>query len=65
MVEVIDTEGLDEKTIQIIEKPMKFNKYYEENDTLFVELENSKGQIIRIFPERIKDLNQLKIGGHL
>ena len=57
-VEVINTEGLDEDTIKIIEKPMKFNRYWHENDTMFVELENSKGQIIRIFPERIKGLEQ-------
>lgn len=54
-VEVIDTEGLDDDTIQKIEKPMQFNQYWHENDTLFVELENSKRQIIRIFPERIKE----------
>ena len=56
-VEVIDTEGLHEDTIKLIEKPMQFNQYWHENDTMFVELENSKGQIIRIFPERIKEYN--------
>ncbi len=52
-VEVINTEGLDQKTIDKIENPMIFNRWCEENDTTFVELENSKGEIIRVFPERI------------
>ena len=52
-VEVINTDGLDQETIDKIEKPMIFNQWWEENDTTFVELENSKGEIIRVFPERI------------
>lgn len=52
-VEVINTNGLDQETIDKIENPMIFNQWWEENDTTFVELENSKGEIIRVFPERI------------
>lgn len=52
-VKVIDKRGLDKQTIDKIENPMQFNRYYYENDTEFVELENSKGDIVRIFPERI------------
>jgi len=53
-VQVINTDGLDKKTIEKIENTMTFNREWEENDTLFVELQNSKGEIIRVFPERIK-----------
>jgi hypothetical protein len=53
-VEVVNVEGLDNETISKIENPMKFNQWWYENETTFVELENSKGDIIRIFPERIK-----------
>ena len=52
-VEVISTNGLPKKTIDKIESPMKFNQWWNENETTFVELQNSKGEIIRIFPERI------------
>jgi hypothetical protein len=52
-VEVISTEGLDKKTIEKIESPMTFNKWWFENETTFVEIQNSKGEIIRVFPERI------------
>ncbi len=52
-VKVIDTEGLDNNTINLIETIMNFNTYYEDNDTVFVELQNSKGGTVRIFPERI------------
>lgn len=57
-VKVINIEGLDNNTIELIETTMNFNKYYEEDETIFVELENSNGEIIRIFPERIKQLNK-------
>jgi len=53
-VEVVNVDGLDNETIGKIENPMKFNQWWLENETTFVELENSKGDIIRIFPERIK-----------
>lgn len=55
-VKVINTEGLDETTISQIEEVMIYTNNYYENDTLFVELHNSKGEIIKIFPERIKEL---------
>jgi len=56
-VKVINTKGLDELTKSKIEKEMIYLKDYIENDTLFVELKNSKGSIIRVFPERIKYIN--------
>jgi len=52
-VEVISTEGLDKETIEKIESPMTFNQWWFENETTFVEIQNSKGEIIRVFPERI------------
>lgn len=55
-VKVIDTDGLDEATISQIEEVMTYTNDYYENDTLFVELHNSKGKIIRIFPERIQEI---------
>ena len=55
-VKVINTDSLDKETIDKIENPMKFNRWYYENDTKFAEIENSKGDIIRIFPERIKPI---------
>ncbi len=55
-VKVIDTDGLDETTISQIEEVMIYTNDYYENDTLFVELHNSKGEIIRIFPERIQEI---------
>ena len=56
-VEVIDTYGLSEEVISMIEPIMIYTNDYEENETMFVELHNSKNQIIRIFPERIAQLN--------
>jgi hypothetical protein len=53
-VKVIDTDGLDEVTISKIEETMIYVKDYYENDTLFAELQNSKGEVIRIFPERVQ-----------
>jgi hypothetical protein len=55
-VKVIDTVGLDKITISHIEEVMIYTNDYYENDTLFVELQNSKGKVIRIFPERIKEI---------
>ncbi len=53
-VKVIDTNGLDEETISMIEPIMLYSSDYEENETTFVVLHNSKGDTIRIFPERIE-----------
>ena len=58
-VNVIDINGLSEETLSRIEPVMTFNKFYyvdeeDGSDTLFVELENSTGGIVRIFPERVE-----------
>lgn len=53
-VEVIDTWGLDEETISKIEPIMIYTNDYYSDGTQFVELHNSKEEVIRIFPERIK-----------
>lgn len=55
-VKVIDITGLDEKTVSQIEDVMIYTNDYYENETLFVELQNSKREIIRIFPERIQEI---------
>jgi len=55
--QVINTDGLSKEVIQKIETPMKFIRWWEENDTMFCELKNTKGGIIRIFPERIKPVD--------
>ena len=56
-VKVINTDGLDAKTISMIEPTMLYSADYEENETTFVVLHNSKGDTIRIFPERIQPIN--------
>jgi len=50
---VDDIWGLDQETINMIEPTMKFNREFIQDETTFVELENSKGEIICIFPERV------------
>jgi hypothetical protein len=55
-VKVIDTCGLDETTISQIEEVMIYTNDYCENNTLFAELHNSKEEVIRIFPERIREI---------
>jgi hypothetical protein len=59
-IKVINTDSLPKNIIDKIETTMIFTKWWEQNDTMFCQLENSKGDIIRIFPERIKpiDLNE-------
>lgn len=57
IVKVVDTNGLDEQTISMIEPTMLYTSDYEDNETRFVVLKNSKGETIRIFPERIEQIN--------
>lgn len=56
-VKVINTDGLDSKTISMIEPTMLYSGNYVENETTFVTLHNSKGETIYIFPERIEPIN--------
>tara|TARA_R110002110_G_scaffold83401_1_gene216454 strand:- start:258 stop:482 length:225 start_codon:yes stop_codon:yes gene_type:complete len=56
-VKVIDTDGLSKEVIQKIETPMTFIKWWDENKTMFCELKNLKGNVVRIFPERIKPID--------
>lgn len=55
-VKVINTNGLSEDVIKMIDPIMIYTNDYIENETLFVELHNSKNEVIRIFPERIEKL---------
>jgi len=60
-VNVINTEGLDDVTISLITNPMRFNRWYYEDDTKFMEIQNAEGGIVRIFPERVENiLNTIK-----
>lgn len=53
-VKVIDTIGLSKETISKIEEKMYYIKdFYADDGVMFVELQNSKKEKIRIFPERI------------
>ena len=36
---------------------MTFIKWWDENKTMFCELKNLKGNVVRIFPERIKPID--------
>tara|TARA_R110001592_G_scaffold12437_9_gene59329 strand:- start:1590 stop:1814 length:225 start_codon:yes stop_codon:yes gene_type:complete len=56
-VKVINTDGLSKEVIQKIEIPMTFIKWWDENKTMFCELKNLKGNVVRIFPERIKPID--------
>ena len=56
-VKVINTDGLSKEVIQKIETPMTFIKWWDENKTMFCELKNLKGNVVRIFPERIKPID--------
>jgi len=60
-VNVINIEGLDDVTISLITNPMRFNRWYYEDDTKFMEIQNAEGGIVRIFPERVENiLNVIK-----
>jgi hypothetical protein len=54
-VTVMDTFGLSNKVISMIEDPMYYLGNYEESGDIFADLRNSKNEAIRIFHERLKD----------
>ena len=57
IVKVIDTDGLSLDTISKIERTMIYvSDYFADDGVRFVELYNSQGDIIRIFPERIEEI---------
>ena len=56
-VKILNTEGLDNNTKRILSKECYFIKEYIENETLFLEIKNIDNEIVRIFPERIKIIN--------
>lgn len=53
-IKIINTDGLDKDTKDILSKKCYYIKDYIENDTLFFEVKNIEGGIVRIFPERIE-----------
>lgn len=55
-VRVKDMSGLSEDTLSKIESTMIFTKNFYVGRLRFVELYNSKGEVIRIFPERIEEV---------
>jgi len=56
-VKVLNTDGLDNKTKEILSKECYFIKEYIENETLFYEIKNIENKLVRIFPERIQIKN--------
>jgi hypothetical protein len=54
LVNVVDLSDLSQETLDLIEIPMTFVRDYVDNETTFYELKNSKDQIVRIFPERVR-----------
>ncbi len=53
-IKVLNKWGLDEKTKKILSKECFFTSEYMQDNTLFYEIKNKDGEIVRIFPERIK-----------
>ena len=53
-VVVVDTWGLDDETLSIIEPVMTCTGLEVLDETTFVVLVNSKKEVIKIFPERIQ-----------
>ena len=52
---VKDLHGLDDNTISKIETPMFLIGDWFQDETTFADLRNSKGQVVRIFHERLED----------
>lgn len=51
---VKDLDGLDEETISKIETPMTYLGEWEQDNSVFADLRNSKDEPIRIFHERLE-----------
>ena len=56
MVRVIDKDGVDDEALEIIEPIMYFKRSYLLDGDGFVELSNSKGEVVNIWASRIKSL---------
>ena len=56
-VKVLNNKGLDKNTKRILSKECYFIKEYIQNETLFFEIKNIDNEIVRIFPERVKIIN--------
>ena len=56
-VKVLNNKGLDKNTKRILSKECFFIKEYIQNETLFFEIKNIDNEIVRIFPERVKIIN--------
>lgn len=52
---VLDTFGLSDKVISMIEEPMYYVGEYEESGDIFADLRNSKNEVVRIFHDRLKE----------
>ena len=53
-IKIINKDGLDKDTKDILSKKCYHVGNYIENDTLFVEVRNIEGGLVRIFSERIE-----------
>ena len=52
---VLDTFGLSDEVISMIEEPMYYIGEYEESGDIFADLRNSKNEVVRIFHDRLKE----------
>ena len=52
---VLDTFGLSDDVISMIEEPMYYVGEYEESGDIFADLRNSKNEVVRIFHDRLKE----------
>jgi hypothetical protein len=52
---VLDTFGLSDEVISMIEEPMYYVGEYEESGDIFADLRNSKNEVVRIFHDRLKE----------
>jgi len=53
-VKILSFEGLDDKTKDVLRRRCFFVGELIENETLFYEIQNDLGDLVRIFPERVQ-----------
>ena len=52
---VVNTFGLSNEVISMIENPMYYVGEYKESGDIFADLRNSNNEVVRIFHERLKE----------
>jgi len=53
-VKILSLEGLEDKTKDVLKRRCFFVGEWIENETLFYEIQNDLGDLVRIFPERVQ-----------